>query len=104
MKRKTEDVIFIVLMAISVLFCCKCFLVAQSDRIVVDTIGGEVFSIALPVLILLLKVKLERARTNRLKMALKRKNETIRAMLNASTYTSSQRIVGAQSVAENPTR
>lgn len=51
-KIKLNDFGFGVLVTVSIFICCLCFSFATSDRNADIAIGGEIFTIALPLLII----------------------------------------------------
>lgn len=93
--KKNKNWIFWVLITASILFCCWSFRFTSGERANHSAIGGEVFTIALP--LWLIQKKMETmARANRqLRQRLKSQARSLARL---------QPIADAFNVAENPTR
>lgn len=54
---RANNFLFGVIITLSILMCCKCFQYAANHRAVDNAVGGEVFTIVLPVALIHQKLK-----------------------------------------------
>lgn len=108
--QKKNDFSFWVFIIASILLCCKCFQTAVGDHEVTNAIGGEVFTIVLPLWLIDRKLTATRRMNHRLKQQLKQQRQTLNEqaelidhLLSEKEPTPSQHIAVVQNVAENPT-
>lgn len=108
--QKNKDFMFWIFIIASILLCCKCFQMSAGGHEVSSTIGGEVFTLVLPLWLIDRKLTATRRTNHRLKQQLKQHRQTlneqtelINHLLSEKEPTPSQHTVVVKSVAENPT-
>lgn len=109
--KKSRDFIFWVFVFASILFCCKCFQTVAGERELTGVIGGEVFTLVLPLWLIDNRLTAMRRTNNKLKHQLQHQRQTMNEqaelidhLLSEKETTLSQRIVDVRNAAENPTR
>ena len=108
--KKLNNFTFGVTITLSILLCCKCFQYAAGEHTADNVIGGEVFTLALPVLKIKWKMwtveqekKNQKKRLNRLRQTTEEQARLINHLLAEKENTLSQPTAHASNVAENPT-
>lgn len=75
--KRFNNFTFGVVITLAIILCCKCYQIAQVDRVAENVIGSEVFTLALPLLLIRQKLKVEQRAKNKLKKKIHQQQATL---------------------------
>lgn len=108
--QKNKNFMFWVLIIASILLCCKCFQTAVGGHNTPNVIGGEIFTLVLPLWLIDRKLTTTERTNHRLKQQLKKQQQTLNEqaelidhLLSEKEPTPLQHIADVPNVVENPT-
>lgn len=109
-KREITAFLFGVILTVSILMCCFAFKTADNNRQNQTAVGSEVFTVALPIMLVIVALKeKERAiqkqkkKTTQLKVEMQQQEKVIQNLARELHYLKLPHIVRAKNVAEKPT-